>query len=100
MKVIRSVEGGGVKEEIQSTADGEDGVLSPALTDEEMKSVIQFGQTVKDLYNGNPQDIEWAMSKDGQIYIVQSRPITTLFPLPNNVPAQPLQVFFSFNASK
>ena len=32
-------------------------------------------------YFGCPQDIEWCLS-DGTFYIVQSRPITTLFPIP------------------
>ncbi len=30
---------------------------------------------------GHPQDIEWCLA-DGTFYIVQSRPITTLFPIP------------------
>mmetsp|Transcript_10320 Transcript_10320/g.21876 ORF Transcript_10320/g.21876 Transcript_10320/m.21876 type:complete len:915 (+) Transcript_10320:210-2954(+) len=95
MKVIRSVEGGGVTEEVSDgPADGEESTT--VLTDEEVKDVIKLGEEVVALFEGNPQDIEWARSIEGKTYIVQSRPITTLFPLPN-VPAEPLQVFFSFN---
>ncbi len=31
---------------------------------------------------GGPQDIEWAYDADGALWMLQSRPITTLFPLP------------------
>ena len=31
---------------------------------------------------GGPQDIEWAIDSDGALWLLQSRPITTLFPLP------------------
>ncbi|WP_307796205.1 PEP/pyruvate-binding domain-containing protein [Amycolatopsis sp. 195334CR] len=31
---------------------------------------------------GAPQDIEWAIDADGTLWLLQSRPITTLFPLP------------------
>ena len=98
-KVIRPVEGGGVKEETLSTY-GEAGVPSSAvLTDDDVERIIRTGQEVEAVFDGEPQDIEWAQSLDGKIFVVQSRPITTLFPLPN-VPAEPFQVFFSFNAGK
>ncbi|XVQ06250.1 PEP/pyruvate-binding domain-containing protein [Spirillospora sp. CA-255316] len=31
---------------------------------------------------GSPQDIEWAIDAGGTLWLLQSRPITTLFPLP------------------
>ncbi|MFE6613344.1 PEP/pyruvate-binding domain-containing protein [Amycolatopsis sp. NPDC057786] len=31
---------------------------------------------------GSPQDIEWAIDSDGVLWLLQSRPITTLFPPP------------------
>lgn len=31
---------------------------------------------------GAPQDIEWAYDRDGTLWLLQSRPITTLFPMP------------------
>lgn len=46
------------------------------LTDEETIALGRLAQQVEDHY-GKPQDIEWAMA-DGTIYLVQSRPITTL----------------------
>jgi pyruvate,water dikinase len=31
---------------------------------------------------GCPQDVEWAFDRDGELWLLQSRPVTTLFPLP------------------
>ena len=31
---------------------------------------------------GTPQDIEWAVDADGHAWLTQSRPITTLYPVP------------------
>lgn len=31
---------------------------------------------------GSPQDVEWAIDADGTLWLLQSRPITTLFPQP------------------
>ncbi len=50
----------------------EDSVLS----DEEVKSLAEYGEIAENHY-GTPQDIEWAIMK-GAIYILQSRPITTI----------------------
>ena len=35
---------------------------------------------------------------DGKLYLLQSRPITSLFPLPSGLAAEPLKVLFSFGA--
>jgi phosphoenolpyruvate synthase/pyruvate phosphate dikinase len=51
-----------------------------ALTDEEIVQLERIGRTIEK-YFGLPQDIEWCLS-DGGFQIVQSRPITTLFPIP------------------
>jgi pyruvate,water dikinase len=45
---------------------------------------------------GAPQDIEWAIDKAGTVWLVQSRPITTLFPLPPQT-ADPLpRIYLEF----
>jgi pyruvate,water dikinase len=46
------------------------------LDDNEIMKLVGFGEVVEDLY-GNPQDVEWAI-KNNEIYILQSRPITTI----------------------
>jgi hypothetical protein len=40
----------------------------------------RIGRKIEDHF-GHPQDIEWCLA-DETFYIVQSRPITTLFPIP------------------
>ena len=52
----------------------------PALTDEQVVRVAQLGRRIE-AHFGRPQDIEWCLA-DGGFQIVQSRPITTLFPIP------------------
>jgi pyruvate,water dikinase len=52
----------------------------PALTDAQVVRLTQVGRRVE-AHFGAPQDIEWCLVDDG-FEIVQSRPITTLFPIP------------------
>jgi len=52
----------------------------PALTDRQAVRLAQLGRQIE-AHFGRPQDIEWCLV-DGDFQIVQSRPITTLFPLP------------------
>ena len=50
--------------------------LAPVLSDEEVARLAMLGKIAEDHY-GVPQDIEWAIVGD-EIYILQSRPITTI----------------------
>src|SRR5437867_3839616 len=52
----------------------------PALTDAQVVRLTQLGRRIE-AHFGCPQDIEWCLVDDG-FQIVQSRPITTLFPVP------------------
>jgi phosphoenolpyruvate synthase/pyruvate phosphate dikinase len=52
----------------------------PALTDTQVGRLARLGRRVE-AHFGAPQDIEWCLVDDG-FEIVQSRPITTLFPIP------------------
>jgi pyruvate,water dikinase len=52
----------------------------PALTDDEVVQLAQLGRLIE-AHFGVPQDVEWCLADDG-FQIVQSRPITTLFPIP------------------
>ncbi|MET9471711.1 MULTISPECIES: rifamycin-inactivating phosphotransferase [unclassified Streptomyces] len=52
----------------------------PALTDAQVVRLVQLGRRIE-AHFGRPQDIEWCLVDDG-FQIVQSRPITTLFPTP------------------
>jgi pyruvate,water dikinase len=51
-----------------------------ALTDEQILELERIGRKIE-AHFGRPQDIEWCLAGD-TFYIVQSRPITTLFPIP------------------
>ncbi|MFB4366732.1 phosphoenolpyruvate synthase [Bacillus sp. LR_6] len=50
------------------------------LTDEQILQLARIGRQIE-AHFGQPQDIEWCLARD-TFYIVQSRPITTLFPIP------------------
>ena len=52
----------------------------PALTDAQVLRLAQLGRRIE-AHFGRPQDIEWCLVDD-ELHIVQSRPITTLFPIP------------------
>jgi rifampicin phosphotransferase len=52
----------------------------PALTDAQVVRLADLGRRIE-AHFGQPQDIEWCLA-DGDFQIVQSRPITTLFPIP------------------
>ena len=52
----------------------------PALTDAQVVRLVQLGRRIE-AHLGHPQDIEWCLVDD-DFRIVQSRPITTLFPVP------------------
>ena len=52
----------------------------PALTDAQVVRLAQLGRRIE-AHFGHPQDIEWCLVDEG-FQIVQSRPITTLFPIP------------------
>lgn len=48
----------------------------PSLTDEQVCEVARLAVQVESHY-GSPQDVEWALANN-QLYLLQSRPITTL----------------------
>ena len=52
------------------------------LTDDELWALLELGDLVEAHFDG-PQDVEWALA-DGEIYMLQSRPITTI-----EAPAEP-----------
>jgi phosphoenolpyruvate synthase/pyruvate phosphate dikinase len=52
----------------------------PTLTERQVVRLAQLGRRIE-AHFGRPQDIEWCLVDD-DFQIVQSRPITTLFPIP------------------
>ncbi|MET9630697.1 rifamycin-inactivating phosphotransferase [Lentzea sp. NPDC006480] len=55
-------------------------VATDVLTDAQVVELVRLGREIE-AHFGRPQDIEWCLA-DGGFQIVQSRPITTLFPVP------------------
>lgn len=70
--VVRLSERGGTKEEPVPQELRE----APVLTDEERNRLVELARKIEDFYK-KPEDIEWAIV-DGQVYLLQSRPITTM----------------------
>lgn len=92
---------------IVSRADGGTDTLShtdanaqrQALSDEQILALASIGRRVAQHYS-TPQDVEWAWAH-GQFYILQARPITSLYPLPD-LPYTPddERIYFSFNVGQ
>ncbi|MHA2122817.1 MAG: PEP/pyruvate-binding domain-containing protein [Promethearchaeota archaeon] len=57
-----------------------------SLSEKFLKELTSIALNVEDLFDGVPQDIEWAIS-DGKLWMLQSRPIT-------NLPPQPIEVLW------
>ncbi len=92
--VIRSQSGGGTLTTKIAAA------TQQALPDAQLVALAALGARVADFY-AFPQDIEWAWA-NSQFYLLQSRPITSLYPLPTGKTADgtpgELDVYFSFGA--
>ena len=70
---VRSQAGGGTVTRAEDAADLQ------ALPDDAIAELARLGRQVDRLF-GAPQDVEWAWAS-GRIWLLQSRPITSLFPL-------------------
>jgi|TARA_Y100000310_G_scaffold261403_1_gene270709 pyruvate,water dikinase len=88
----------GTKEQ-KIISDGEQGTRTQAtataerhqssLSDEATQELVALAVQVEKHFDGVPQDIEWAFSKD-TLWLLQSRPIT-------NLPPQPIEVVWEPN---
>lgn len=76
--VSKVANGQGTKVLFVKDALGEAYVTNPSLSDEEIYKLFEYGMKIEEHY-GTHQDIEWGFDRDTkEIYILQSRPITTL----------------------
>ena len=81
-----------------------EGGASPAracLSDAQIRALATLGARVEALYE-TPQDMEWAIDASGQMFLLQARPITTLFPLPVGAPStdERLSVYLAFGVQQ
>ena len=67
------------------TPGGTDPGRGPVLGEQQLRELTALGDRVQRLL-GAPQDIEWVIDAAGRIWLTQSRPITTLYPLPEPAP--------------
>ncbi len=63
------------------------------LSDNQILNLAGIGKRIEAYFN-SPQDIEWCLY-DGKFYIVQSRGITTLFPIPDCTDKETPRVYMS-----
>ncbi|GJF03922.1 PEP/pyruvate-binding domain-containing protein [Pseudonocardia sp. D17] len=77
---VRAVAGGGTVRVPHGAERGR------CLTDAQVKELVALGERAQ-AHFGAPQDLEWAIDAAGGAWLTQSRPITTLFPLPEPVEA-------------
>ncbi len=75
--ILASTAGGTEEREIEPERQDE-----PALTEAQVVRLVQLGRQIE-AHFGCPQDIEWCLV-DHEFQFVQSRPITTLFPIPES----------------
>jgi phosphoenolpyruvate synthase/pyruvate phosphate dikinase len=73
---IRALPAGGTQEQAIDPQRQE----QQALSDAQVVRLVELGRRIE-AHFGRPQDIEWCLVDD-EFRIVQSRPITTLFPIP------------------
>ncbi|MCX6498676.1 MAG: phosphoenolpyruvate synthase, partial [Arthrobacter sp.] len=73
---IRPLPGGGTERIVQSGAGSE-----PCINDAQLLALELLGRRAE-LHFAAPQDLEWAIDGGGVPWLTQSRPITTLYPLP------------------
>jgi pyruvate, water dikinase len=69
---IVSLPGGGTETRELGEVEGR----QPVLDDEEVREVAELGVQIEEHY-GSPQDTEWAFDEAGEVWMLQSRPVTT-----------------------
>ncbi len=72
----------------------------PCLDDAGILALELLGRRAEVSF-GAPQDLEWAIDAGGRAWLTQSRPITTLYPLPERVPAPAgIRVYLCFSLAQ
>jgi pyruvate,water dikinase len=75
---VRPLPGGGTQTlKVPATSN------AACLTDSQLAGLARLGLEAEDHF-GAPQDTEWAIDRTGALWLTQSRPITTLYPVPES----------------
>jgi phosphoenolpyruvate synthase/pyruvate phosphate dikinase len=73
---------------------------APALDEEGLSELVEVGKRVE-RYFGSRQDIEWAIDRGGELFVVQSRPVTGLAKSQKQAPTSAMSLIMStFGAEK
>jgi phosphohistidine swiveling domain-containing protein len=75
LKIVVNEAGGVVQ--LETTA-AERAALS--ISSDNVRELAAAAKAILALYRDEPQDIEWLVTRDGAVHIVQARPVTTVFP--------------------
>ncbi|MFF3445063.1 PEP/pyruvate-binding domain-containing protein [Streptosporangium sp. NPDC002721] len=88
---VRSLAGGGVEhvEAPARPATSTDPTENACVTDAQLVALAELGDRVERHY-GAPQDTEWAIDSGGVLWLTQSRPVTTLYPIPHHAEPSPV----------
>jgi pyruvate,water dikinase len=94
--VVLPVAGGGTQRREQSAEED-----SACVSDNQIRMLAALGAQIE-AHAGAPQDIEWAIDAVGTLWLLQARPITTLFPLPPDTRAtgDGLRVYLCFTVQQ
>jgi len=92
--LIRARPGGGTERLERPTAD------APCLDTGQIRALRDLGQRAERHF-GAPQDTEWAIDATGSLWLTQSRPITTLYPVPvRSTPAPNPRAYLCFSLAQ
>ncbi|MET1065468.1 MAG: PEP/pyruvate-binding domain-containing protein [Arthrobacter sp.] len=92
---ILPLPGGGTERVVQSDAGQQ-----PCLDDAQLAALDLLGRRAE-VHFGAPQDLEWAIDGGGVPWLTQSRPITTLYPLPERRhPGNGTRVYLCFSLAQ
>ncbi|GAB4098745.1 phosphoenolpyruvate synthase [Sinomonas halotolerans] len=94
---VRPAAGGGT-ERVAPAGDAGPLCLGPG----EVAELAALGRQLE-AHFGSPQDAEWALAADGTLWLTQTRPITTLHPIPvrpSGSPAGGVRAWFCFSLAQ
>ncbi|MFC9334131.1 PEP/pyruvate-binding domain-containing protein [Arthrobacter sp. NPDC057009] len=101
---VRPLPGGGTEHVDQGAGADQARADTPCLTDAQIRELAALGSKAE-VHYGAPQDTEWALDGGGRLWLTQSRPITTLYPVPSKAPARrgpgdELRVYLCFSLAQ
>jgi rifampicin phosphotransferase len=73
-------------------SDGRPVTAVGCLSAEQLEELRRTGRRIERSLGG-PQDLEWAFDRRGKLWLLQARPITTIFPVPSDARSDDLRVY-------